>query len=350
MPRQNSKSAFLLVVSIVISAAGCSTSRETPFWSRLGGGSEPDKFVKAKQDLKNPAAVHLSYAKLSEHLGNLVDARESYEFVLDEQPNSVEAILGLARIDQLAGRHSAAETGFRRALAMAPNDPQVLDNAGQYFASVENWNQSIELLNRAALAAPGDPEIRYHLAVAQATSGDIAGAMPHFVKTVGEAQAHYNIGLILHKQGRLPESEREFAIAVEQRPDLEAAQIWLEDTRQQIAARTGKPADALPSTDHMAGRVQIQGERQQIIQSQHTQTGNLQAPDPKWRTAVQSAGHTATRSWNARQSALPQSDADMKPSESSANGSEASNSSMTPLQLEQMRNQKRAMGNTVQGR
>ncbi|MCH8278575.1 MAG: tetratricopeptide repeat protein, partial [Proteobacteria bacterium] len=73
--------------------------------------------------------------------------------------------------------------------------------------------------------APEETTYRYDLAVVLARSGRITEALPHFSRTVGDAEAHYNIGYILYKQGDLASAERQFQQALLTRPDLAEAHV-----------------------------------------------------------------------------------------------------------------------------
>jgi len=72
--------------------------------------------------------------------------------------------------------------------------------------------------------------------VALVQSDNVPAALPHFINTVGDAEAHYNIGLILHRNGRLRESEQHLRLALSKNPDLKPARQWLETVqREQLA-------------------------------------------------------------------------------------------------------------------
>jgi len=190
-------------------------------------------FSPADRKLKDPAKLNLAYARLTEEQGDAAEARRRYELVLGEKPKSVDAILGLARLDQLAGHSHEAEQEFKQALRLQPNDPGVQHAIGQFYVSQQRWKEAIKSLNSAMMAAPNEPTYRYHLAVALARSGDLSGAMPHFTKTVGNAQAHYNIGYILYQQGHLDSAEQHFMQAVIKKPDLQQAQKMLNLVRRE---------------------------------------------------------------------------------------------------------------------
>uniref|UniRef100_UPI002628BB02 tetratricopeptide repeat protein n=1 Tax=uncultured Gimesia sp. TaxID=1678688 RepID=UPI002628BB02 len=74
---------------------------------------------------------------------------------------------------------------------------------------------------------------RYQLGIAMASSGDYQGAMPHLIRAVGEAEAHYNIGYILRDRGQLQASEQQFLQAVLLKPEFNEAQYWLDEIRRE---------------------------------------------------------------------------------------------------------------------
>ena len=90
-----------------------------------------------------------------------------------------------------------------------------------------NWEEAVDSLNKAVLASPNDSAIRNDLAAALVQTGNIDAAMPHFIRTVGEAEAHYNVGLILHQQRDLDAAEQQFRQALDRKPELQPAQQWL---------------------------------------------------------------------------------------------------------------------------
>ncbi len=188
---------------------------------------------KSVKKLQHPVKTLTAAGRFQESIGNLTAARESYELALGEDPKSADAVLGLARLDQLAGRSQEAEQGYRKALKIKPNDPRVLDTVGQFYASQERWTESAEILTRAMQASPEDKTIRHHLAISLARSGNTMAAMPHFARAIGDAEAHYNVGLILFEQGKVDDAQQQFLQAVIKKPDLEQAQYWLDEIRRE---------------------------------------------------------------------------------------------------------------------
>lgn len=282
----NQRFSRIVLASLSLLVVGCAVSPgdTTSFWHAENDPSKASLFGGPNRKLKNPSRLHLAYARWQEQVGNLNQARESYEVVLDEEPKSVAAMIGLARIDQLAGRTEEAEAGFQKALKLKPHDPEVLAAGGQFYADQKNWQAAIPLLTQAVASAPNEPEIRYHLAITLARSGDIDTALTHFIKSSGEAEAHYNIALILHEQGKLDASEREFQLALAKRPDFSEASIWLDEIRQE------REGTLTPAGDGQA-------QPSQVVRLAEATTprssDDLSAPDP--RNARSKPNGSATR-------------------------------------------------------
>ena len=234
----NGLSAASLVIAWVFGVCGCAATSSSGRLAHKPHLPNAPESHQVSPKVKHPEKLHLAYAKLQEDLGNLAEARKSYEFVLGEKPKSVDAILGLARLDQLAGRYHEAEQGFQRALELAPDDSEVLDTVGQYYAERKQWGQAAEVLHKAVAASPTDATIRQHLAIALAHEGDVPAALAHFAKTVGEAAAHYNVAVILYEDGRVDEAEKHLLQAVIKKPDLHEAQVWLDEIRREREAES----------------------------------------------------------------------------------------------------------------
>jgi tetratricopeptide (TPR) repeat protein len=214
-------------------------SSEEGWFAGFFSGKKPAKTIKAQ--------THLAHAQYEEALGNsagvrkafdeqrahYATSRKSYEQLLAADSKSVDAVIGLARLDQVSGRIGDAEQGFLKAVRMDSNSPRSLDALGQFYSDQGRWNDATGTLQKALATAPDDRSIRYHYGLALAKGGQIDQAQPELVRAVGEAAAHYNLGIILHEQGDLVASEQEFEAALLQNPHLDQAQKWLKDVRRE---------------------------------------------------------------------------------------------------------------------
>jgi len=215
----------MLLVSLVVGCQGNMAPWKAPSFA----GRQPE--------LKNPTRTHLSFAKLSERTGNLQAARESYLTVLDENPQSVEATIGLAGLDLRAGNVRDAELGFRNAGELAPNDPLVAEALGQFYLSQDRFRDAEQYLRQGYEANPTDRRLQYRLGLALARQRRMAEAEPLFVQSVGEPEADYNLGLILYEQGETVAAEQRLLRAVMKKPTLNEAQHWLEVVRNERATQ-----------------------------------------------------------------------------------------------------------------
>ena len=304
---------------------GCSSVRQS-FVAKSDDAAPvtlKDKISVAKNKLKDPGKFYVTHGQLQEKMGDTKSARSSYEVALGENPKSVEAVLGLARLDQVAGRKVEAEKGFQKALAMAPDDPKVRSNIGQFYAAEEKWDQAIVLLSEAVKSTPADKTVRYQLGIAMASAGDYQGAMPHLIRAVGEAEAHYNIGYILRDRGQMQASEQQFLQAVLLKPEFNEAQYWLDEIRREKENRLMLAGvSAGESTGIKAGARQAS-----FSQAKHQQTAQVKRPGPRVSKGTSPKGIGTS---------APRTDARAKSNTPSATPP----ANLTAEQLEQWRNQR----------
>lgn len=179
----------------------------------------------------NPVKVYLAYATWHEQSGNYQEARESYVKVLEKDRKNTDAMLGLARIDRVYGRETEADQQLKKALKYHPKDPKVLVAIGQVHASRHEWPEALEKMRMAHDLSPYDTVYDYHLAVVEARSGEIAPAIEHFTRSVGQAEAHFNIAVILNEKGDKTEAEAHLIKALKLKPELKQAQAVLASIR-----------------------------------------------------------------------------------------------------------------------
>jgi putative PEP-CTERM system TPR-repeat lipoprotein len=106
-------------------------------------------------------------------------AIEQYEQVLQQEPKNVTALNDIAWIywQQKDGR---ALSFAERAYAQAASNPAVLDTLGWILLEQGQTSRAVTLLQKASTLDPAVAEIRYHLGMALAKSGDRRGARSQF--------------------------------------------------------------------------------------------------------------------------------------------------------------------------
>jgi len=231
-------------------AAGCVSGRNTTASSENAGGLkamfQPKVSQASYEEIeempakpKDEYALRLKFAEWMEEAGDSTRAEQQYREIAKAKPKNVPAILGLARMDILAGRYAAAEEGLHRADRLAKNSADVAVTYGQLYVAQKDWDKAIESYNKAVQNDPRNDNYRYQLALTMVRANRIEASLPHFAATVGDAAGHYNIGLILRENGDLPGAEEHLQIALRKRPDMADAKHWLVEVRREQGKSVG---------------------------------------------------------------------------------------------------------------
>jgi putative PEP-CTERM system TPR-repeat lipoprotein len=139
------------------------------------------------QTLK-PGAVpaFLQRASVLLALGKRSEAIAEYLKLLKQSPDSVPAMNNLAYLYAADDATlSTALTYAVRAYTRAPGDGAVLDTLGYILLRKGRIEDGFKALQQAAAAAPDNPSIQYHLALAAQARGDTTGAVAALTKAIG---------------------------------------------------------------------------------------------------------------------------------------------------------------------
>jgi tetratricopeptide (TPR) repeat protein len=168
----------------------------------------------------------LTFAQTALYQNNLVLFRS----VLDRNPGSILAHNTLGNEFELAGQFGAAETEYRAALALSPDDADAHNNLGSVWSKMPGRRgDAIAQLEEALRLRPGDGLAHYNLANAWAEEpgrGDDAAAQYREALRLepDNALAHYNLGnLELKLPGRQNEAIAQYRETLRLRPDLAEA-------------------------------------------------------------------------------------------------------------------------------
>lgn len=279
---RRSRQAVLLSAGVALVLSGCSSpTGKGSGLSKLTEATRPVRTASYQQHpvddgppkkVRDPLELNLRYARWMEETENFEKAQQHYRIVLSKQPQHMEALLGMARIDAAAGRHAEAEAGFRKALGIQPDSPVAQHALGQFHSSNGRLRDALPLLRKAMTGDPANKSYRFHYAVALARMGNPDAALPHFRDAVGQAAAHYNVGLILKSQREYQRAELHLMEALSHNPGFEPAKQAVTEVRQ---LRDSAPAYA----EHpSATPVQIQpaghSQREPLTPSQKEQLRN----------------------------------------------------------------------------
>lgn len=141
-----------------------------------GGADKANAFLEGW--LRDKPADGIARRALAEgylRAGNLPGARQRYEQILKDEGEDAGVLNNLANILAREGDVRAVDFA-RRAYKAQPADAAIQDTLGWLLVQEGSVDAGLKHLREARLRAPGNPEIRYHLAAALAKTGRKAEA------------------------------------------------------------------------------------------------------------------------------------------------------------------------------
>ena len=212
-------------------------------------------------DIGQRAGVHIDMGKGHEANGQLEAAAADYLRALDslEGPNraaasarSTAAPRALAHrrlattLDRL-GRFGQADVHYKAALAAAPDDPKVWNDAG-YSAFVQGRFADAERsLRTAARLAPDDTRVATNLGLALAAAGKEDEALKVLARVGGPASAAQgNVAYGLAAAGLRDRAAARYRMVLEAEPGLRVAQEGLARLSGPDAGQAGLVAATFP--------------------------------------------------------------------------------------------------------
>ena len=124
------QSIALSIIAAAVGAASCST-----------GGIEVRPLKSALSEGRQPSNVRVAEGNGQLALGNVALASEAYRKALREQPDNVEAMMGLATCYDRMGRADLSRRYYEAALAVAPANTEIYS---QFAQSLEGQGQRDE--------------------------------------------------------------------------------------------------------------------------------------------------------------------------------------------------------------
>ena len=182
--------------------------------------TEPsDSYKAARRRLDDGEETLLKFAHWREDMGDHVGAKEQYTNILAENPECVEARIGMARVEFATGRVTEAVEILQATARMYPDNAQTWVELGQIQSDRQEWGQAVVSLKKAVELTPENQAANYQLGLALARSERFEEAKSHLSFAVGESAALYNIGFVLHEAGRDQEAQTWIRRSLNAHPD-----------------------------------------------------------------------------------------------------------------------------------
>ena len=132
----------------------------------------------------NPRALMIS-ALLYERTSEFAKAKAAYEKLLSRKPDFAPVLNNLAYLyAERLGEVDKARDLAQRARVLQPGDAAIADTLGWILYKQEDYKQALALLEESARNLPDDPEIQFHLGMANYMMGRTEEARTAFRKAV----------------------------------------------------------------------------------------------------------------------------------------------------------------------
>jgi tetratricopeptide (TPR) repeat protein len=174
----------------------------------------------------NASSIHYRLALAYRGLGRMEESAEQLRLKGDRTPTVADPLM--------EGLWSDLESEY------------ALEHLGIRALDRRQFVEAASLFRRAIALAPDDPSLRHRLGLSLALQGDATGAMAQFVEVTRRwpsfPSSHYTLGVLLASQHRYDDAIVQFAAAVQASPNYaEASLQWGESLR-----RSGHAQEALP--------------------------------------------------------------------------------------------------------
>ncbi len=214
--------------------------------------------------------VHLDLARVYETQGDAESAIAEYQKAIEAAstgrlldgsrvPSARKALahrrMG-GTLDRL-GRFAQAETHYREALQLSPDDPLVWNDAGYSYHLQGRFDDAERSLRTAAKLSPTDSRIQTNLGLTLAAAGKTDAALAALTRAGGPAVAHANLGYILAATGKTDAAREQYQAALAIRPDLGAAKLALSSLDSRKLKDAAALAAAPPAVDRGVARANV---------------------------------------------------------------------------------------------
>jgi tetratricopeptide (TPR) repeat protein len=176
-------------------------------------------------------------------------ARSAYEQALQINPKDRPALLALARLYTSEQDYDRAVATYGRAITVYPKDAALRYELGMCYARSKNFDLGLQCLQMAVRL---DPENRryihcYGLCLARAQRYEESFAV--LARLEGHAQAHYDLGRMMHHLNQDEMSKEQLRLALAQNPELTGAQQLLAELERTTGPANPAASDTVLSPD-----------------------------------------------------------------------------------------------------
>ena len=201
----------------------------------------------ASEQQANPTDVvaGVKLAQALRELGRYDQAAEAAQATLTVQPNNLDALLELGRAHIARGQAFYGVAPLEKARNLAPRDWRSYSLLGVAYEQVRRFDDARAAWNQALAVSPDNPDVLTNAATAALTRGDAPGAETLLRRAAAQptasAKVRQNLALALALQGKMAEAEQ---ILRRELPPEQAEQTlrWLRSRSAPGATAAAAPA------------------------------------------------------------------------------------------------------------
>ena len=116
--------------------------------------------------------------------------------IIQENPKLIAAYNRLAELQMRQGHTNTAIKTLQDALLVNPEDPVLLNNLGMCWIVRRDYENALEMFNKAAGIMPENAKYRANMAVALGLMGRDEEALSLFKQVLPEDQANHNLNIL----------------------------------------------------------------------------------------------------------------------------------------------------------
>lgn len=152
----------------------------------------------------------ISIAILLQKNGQLAEAREVYDRILEVAPDDADALHYAGILAHQQGRNDEAVALIQRSLAIAPDRADCFSNLGIVLKAQGQVDEAVAAYRRAIAIDPEHPNAHNNLGVLLKAQGNVADAEEAYRAAIrlnpGHIDAYHNLGILLAGQKRTREA------------------------------------------------------------------------------------------------------------------------------------------------
>ena len=233
--------------------------------------------------------------QMCEQQGDVPQARKNFQRALGMWPGHVEVLRAAARMEDRQANLPLAENLYQQAVTANPQHAGALNDLGLCLARQGKLEPSRQVLEQAVQLQPTKALYRNNAATVLVEMHQDQRALGHLAAVHGAADANFNLGQLLVQRGRGADAAPYFQAALQQNPNLQAAQEALNKLQgtqgSQVVVST-PPANQQPAASQpMASQPMA---AQPMVSQMPVQAGPTVAPQQGWPTPPQAASYPAT--------------------------------------------------------